>query len=106
MPFPEVDKLWTFTSSGVGTPIDGVGVREWTFHLNWAVGSTGTVEMQTAINLTSTQAVVLGSSQVVTSSAGSAAVLQFSGPFAAIWPRVVTMTGGSSGTITVRGIGN
>jgi len=104
--FAEVDRLWTFTSSGVGTPIEGIGVRSWTFYVNWAPGSTGTVEMQTAINLASTQGAVVGSSQVVTSSAGTARVLQFSGPFTAIWPRVVTMTGGSSGTITVRGMGN
>ena len=53
----------------------------------------------------STMATVIGSSQVVTSSAGTAAVLQFTGPFGGVSPRVVKMTGGSSGTITVRGIG-
>ncbi len=112
MPFPEIDKLWTFTSSGSGVAVDGTGIREWTFHIVWAPGSTGTVEMQTFLDANSTlaanstMATVIGSSQVVTSSAGTAAVLQFTGPFGSVSPRVVKMTGGSSGIISVRGIGN
>jgi len=103
VPLNEIDYLWTFTSSGNGTAIDGRVGREWTFHVECPSGSTGGVELQAAQNSTAI-AVVLGSSQQITSSGGAGVVLQLSGPFAAIWPRCTNLTNG--GTMRVRGVAN
>lgn len=103
MPLNEIDYLWTFTSTGNGTAIDGRTGREWTFHVECPSGSTGEVEIQTAQNSTAI-AVVIGSSQAIASSGGAGVVLQFSGPFASIWPRCIKLT--ASGTMRVRGVAN
>lgn len=106
MPLPQVDKLYVFTSTGTAsTRIDGTQVREWTIHAETPSGSTGGYEMQVARSTASGAiAVQIGSSRALTSSGGVADVIQFSGPFAAIFPRCYELTNG--GTLRVRVIGN
>jgi hypothetical protein len=105
MPLPQFEYEWIFTSTGNGTRQSGTDVREWTFHIECPVGSTGIVEIQGARDTTSTTVgVVLGSSQTISSSGGAAAVVSFSGPLGAVFPRVVSMT--VAGQVVVRGIGN
>ena len=97
----EVNYKWTLTSTGGGTRIDGVTVKEWTFYITTDSASTSTVELLSGPDTTSTAiGVVLGSSQIL--GAAETRVLQFTGPFLAVWPRVVSLTGG--GTVIVRGL--
>lgn len=95
----EVNYQWLLTSTGTGTRIDGVTVKEWTFYIETAAASTATVEILSARDLNSTTVgVVLGSSQTL--AAAETRILQFTGPFCAVWPRVVGLTG----TVAVRGL--
>jgi hypothetical protein len=97
----EVNYKWTLTSTGDGKRIDGVTVKEWTFYIETAANSTCTCEILSAQDIsTSAIGVVLGSSQVLSSA--ETRILQFTGPFGAVYPRVVGLTGG--GTVTVRGL--
>lgn len=97
----EVNYLWTLTSTGAGRRIDGVTVKEWTFYIETDAASTSTVEILSARDTSSTTVgVVLGSSQTL--STGETRILQFTGPFSAVWPRAVSLTGG--GTVVVRGL--
>ena len=103
MAIPEVNHLWTFTSTGVGDRIAGLSGREWTFHVELPVGSTGEVEIQVAREASSTSVgIVVGSSQALASSGGTGVVLQFSGPFSYVFPRCIKLT--ASGTMQVRGV--
>lgn len=99
----EFNYPWSFTSTGDGNRVDGRTVFEWTFYIETAAGTTATVEILSARDTTSTTVgVVLGSSQTL-DSGSLTRILQFTGPFCAIWPRVASMT--STGTVIVRGLG-
>lgn len=96
----EVSYVWTQTSTGEGRRIDGVSVKEWTFYITTAAGSTSTVEIVSGPDTTSTAVgVVLGSSQAIGSA--ETRMLQFTGPFLAVWPRVVSLSGGN---VVIKGL--
>ena len=97
----EVNYQWVFTSTGSGTRIDGVTVKEWTFYTETGANSTCTYEILSARDTSSTSiGVVLGSSQTLGST--ETRIMQFTGPFAAVWPRIVGLQNG--GTVIVRGV--
>ena len=108
MAITEVDYTWSFTagSTGTGARIDGRSVREWAFHVECPSGSTAVVEIQAFRDLNSTSiGAVQGSSQAVSSSLGASVVLGLTGPYAAIAPRVVSLTA-TTGVVTIRAVGN
>lgn len=94
MPIREAHKSWTFTSTGSGEWLDASQVREASFYVNTAAASTATVLIQTAADSTSF-AVQLGSA--VNLGASSGVLVQFTGPFGVVRPRVTD----NSGTVTV-----
>jgi hypothetical protein len=97
----EVNYEWTFTSTGSGVRIDGFTVREWTFYTETGPNSTCTYEILSARSTAlSAIGVVLGSSQTLGST--ETRIMQFTGPFAAVWPRIVGLQNG--GTVIVRGV--
>jgi len=105
MAFTTVD----FSTSVVGTTGTtqriggGENVRQWTVIAETAAGSSGSFAIQGARSTASTCA-AFGVGSSANLGAGSAAVVQFTGPLPAIFARVKTLT--STGTITFRFVGN
>lgn len=96
----EVDFQWVLTSTGSAARIEGKTCREWTFYAETVSGTTSTYEILSARSTDSTTVgVVLGSSQALGSA--ETRIMQFTGPFAAVWPRVVSLSGG---TIVIRAV--
>ena len=100
MPIREAHHKWSFTSTGSGDWVTVDNARELSFYINTAAGSTATVRIQSAADSTSF-AVTLGST-TYTLDASSGVLVQFTGPFGVVRPRVSDMTG----TVVVHLFGN
>ena len=103
MPIREAHHVWTFTSTNSTAAWATVdNAREVSFYINTAAGSTATVILQSAADSTSF-AVNLGSTSH-NLGASSGVLVQFTGPFGLVRPRVSDIT--STGTVVVHLFGN
>ena len=102
MPFPEIDRTVSQTSTGTTARIVGVNVREWTVYADTPAGSTATFILQTARDENSTTpAIPFGTSQNLGASSG--VCLQFTGP-AVIFARVTDSS--AAHVVNFRFVGN
>ena len=99
----DINKRWTFTSTGQGEREPGLTCTEWTFYMETKAGSTGTVFLMTAQSTNSSSVgVIIGSTAGYNLGASETQVAKFTGPFAAVWPYLTASTAAT--LITVRGV--
>jgi hypothetical protein len=97
----EINHRWSLTSTGSGARLDGLTVSEWTFYIETGGASTATVFLLSAQSTNSTSVgVIIGSTAGYNLGAGETVIAQFTGPYAAVWPRVSA----TNGPLTVRGV--
>lgn len=101
----DVNKTWTISagSSGSGERVDGHNVLEWTFYVETAAGCTCTAFIMSAQSTNSSSVgQIISSTAGINLGASETAIAQFTGPFAAVWPRVSDKT--NNGVVKVRAV--
>lgn len=99
----DINKRWTFTSTGSGEREPGHTCSEWTFYMETKANSTGTIFLMTAQSTNSSSVgVIIGSTAGYNLGASETQVAKFTGPFAAVWPRLADSTAAT--LITVRAV--